>query len=181
MKKREFREILTQFPDMNIKSFLELATRHLICTCERKGGWHSPSCLSVKQAKVKLHMHKVTKIFPRVYETCGDGHEDTLDVIPDMVKNLDAPTFFFLNVEKIGSKDADGFLPIRPVREELDLILKNYNHPGIFCLTDFESWPEYPKWTAAISPEIILKIFQKRHKKVVAHFPKNNHFIIVIS
>ncbi len=177
MKESEIREILDRFPDMNIEHFLELGTHCPICDCYEEIG-HNMYCSRMSEGKLQDFKGE---IFSHMNNYIGTNHDDTFNMIPAMVKRIDAPIFFFLNVEKIGSKNRDGFLPNRPVREELDIILKNYNHPGIFCLTDFESWPEYPKWTPTISIDIILKIFQKHDKKILSHFEKNNHYIIVTS
>ncbi|MHA2091641.1 MAG: hypothetical protein ACW98K_12365 [Candidatus Kariarchaeaceae archaeon] len=163
MKEGEIKEILGRFPDLNIDNFVELGTKF----CGKPG----LPCYNIELQD--------PQIFSHVRHMIGKSHNETINMIPTMLRIMDAPAFFFLNVEQFRTQESEGLLPIRGVDEELGIILENHNHPGIFCLTKFQSWPDYPKWMPTISKDLILKIFQKHNRKVVDHFEKNNHYIIV--
>ncbi len=173
IEEEEIREILSWFPGVDIKYFLETGTYKGDSSRAASKIFHGVHTIEILE---NLYEESKNKALEMGISNIVHYHGDTIKLLPGIVKNLQAPTFFFLDAHQSGPDTSNNGKWV-PLLEELDLILNDINYPCIFCLDDVRLWSKHWDW-AGVTSKSVLDVFKKHNKEVAFHFENNDRFII---
>lgn len=102
---------------------------------------------------------------------------DTVQLLPDIVKTIDAPCMWFLDAHQSGPETQNNGQWV-PLLNELDIILRSRKeYHDIFVIDDVRLFSAHWDW-ADVSLESIQDIFKRYGIPIVNKFVKNDRFVL---